>query len=439
MYHVPGLSYGGNVEVRDPVHGAIELDDAESHLVHHPFVQRLRMIRQVGFSFLPFPGANHSRFAHVLGVMHVAGRAFDRAYRDWPFERPEARARFRAAVRLAALSHDLGHAPFSHCTEFAMPPVRELGLTWYRTAEADSRGDRRATHEDFTIAILQHTSLGTWIDAGFPCGARHVAAVISEDVRVDDDFFRDGGLDHRRLLHQIISSELDADRLDYLVRDATFSGAQYGLVDVGWILSHLSAHAAHGQVWLALDSGAIYAFEDFLVSRHHMFLQVYFHHTSVVYEEMLKRYVQESSWRITSDLDAYLFTDDVALEAHLRTSDNPWARRIVRREPYRRVVERHGPTRQVAVDREAGILARAGIDAIVSESTGRLSRYALGRRQRDERPIYVKERLPGQRAARVVPLHEASAVFERYADAHSIARVYVAPERRAEAEAILGA
>lgn len=424
------------MEIRDPIHGAVELDRAEASLVHQPFVQRLRMIRQVGFSHLPFPGANHTRYAHCLGVMHVAGRAFDRAYQDWTFDHPEARERFRACVRLAALCHDLGHPPFSHCTEFAMPPLAELGITFYRSQP----GDQMASHEDFTIAILEHSALGKAIDEGFPCTAQHVAALISDDVRVPDDFFRDGGLDHRRLLSQIISSELDADRLDYLVRDAYFTGAQYGMVDVRWILSNLSAHAAHGQVWLALESPALYAFEDFLVARHHMFLQVYFHHKSVVYEEMLKRYVLQAAdpWRITPDLDAYLYLDDVALEAHLRQVDDPWARRIVERREYRRVVERHGPTHQVNVERQAQALEDAGIDTIVSASTGRLSRYALARRLRVDRPIYVRERLPGQRATRVLTLAEASTVFERYADAHSIARVYVAPERRAEAFEVLG-
>lgn len=424
------------MEVRDPIHGAIELDDAEASLIHEPFVQRLRGIRQVGFSSLPFPGAVHSRFAHVLGVMHVAGRAFDRAYAGWTFDHPEARVRFRAAVRLAALCHDLGHAPYSHCTEFAMPPLRELGITWYRSEP----GDRRATHEDYTIAILERSRLAQAIERSFPCTGRHVAALVSDDVRVQDDFFRDGGLDHRRLLSQIISSELDADRLDYLVRDATYTGAQYGLVDVGWILSNLSAHPAHGQVWLALDSGAMYAFEDFLVARHHMFLQVYFHHKSVVYEEMLKRYVQsaQGTWAISADLDTYLYQDDVALDVHLRQVDDPWARRIVEHREYRRVVERHGVGRDVDVHREAAQLDAAGIDTIVTESTGRLSRYALGRHDPSDRTIFVRERLPGQRATRILRLDEASRVFERYADAHRIARVYVAPERRDAAFEVLG-
>lgn len=424
------------VEIRDPIHGAIELSASEASLLREPFIQRLRNVRQVGFSCIPFPGACHSRYAHVLGVMHVAGQAFDRAYRGWTFDQPDARQRFRAAVRLAALCHDLGHAPFSHCTEFAMPPLSELNIGWYR----DRVGDTQATHEDFTIAILEQTSLARAIAERFPCEARHVAALIHHDISTGDDFFRDGGLDHRRLLSQIISSELDADRLDYLVRDAYFSGAQYGHVDVRWILSNLSAYPAHGQVWLALDSAGLYAFEDFLVARHHMFLMVYFHHKSVIYEEMLKRWVKSDdvTWRISSDLDAYLYLDDIALESQLRRENNRWAKRVVEHREFRRVVERHGPTPQVSVRREAEALSEAGIETIVSESTGRLSRYALGRRRRATPDIYVKERLPGQRVTRVKPLAEASSVFERYAEAHCISRVYVAPEDRQAAQKLLG-
>jgi HD superfamily phosphohydrolase len=88
-----------------------------------------------------------------------------------------------------------------------MPPVSALNIQGYR----GDPGDRRATHEDYTIAILEHGSLGRAIRASFPCDPRHVAALISHDVRVVDDFFRDGGFDHRRILSQIISSELDAD------------------------------------------------------------------------------------------------------------------------------------------------------------------------------------------------------------------------------------
>jgi uncharacterized protein len=223
------------MEVRDPIHGAIPLDSSEVAVADHRWVQRLRWIRQTGFSELSFPGATHSRYLHSLGVMHLAGKAFDQAYQDWSFTQPDARDRFRRAVRLAALCHDLGHAPFSHCMEFCMPPLADLQLTWPRHTEP-----RRATHEDYTVAILEKTSLRQAIDAAFPGTARHIASLIDPNVRAGDDFFSDGGLDHRRLLSQIISSELDVDRMDYLVRDATFTGARYGEVDVSWLLGNLS-------------------------------------------------------------------------------------------------------------------------------------------------------------------------------------------------------
>ncbi len=423
------------MEVRDPIHAGIPLDDAEAIAVHDPWFQRLRAVRAVGFSHLPFPGANHSRFAHSLGVMHIAGKAFDKAYRDWSFSSPDARTRFRAAVRLAAMCHDLGHGPYSHCSEFAMPSVDVLELG--SLLHGSSATGRQATHEDYTLAILHHTSLGRVIDANFPCTARHVAALIEDEVVVEDGFFMDGGLDHRRLLGQIISSELDADRLDYLVRDAYFSGARYGTVDVPWILSNLATHVAHGQVWLALDSAALWAFEDFLVSRHHMFLQVYFHHRSVIYEEMLRRWVSDTGWTVPEALDDYLWLDDVALDGLLRASADPWARRMVEHREYRRVVERHGEEDAAEVTQALGVLRRAGIDVIASTSTGQLSRYALTPHA-ETRAVYLRQRLPGQAALRVRPLHAASRVFERYADAHTIRRLYVAPERRDEAFEALG-
>ncbi len=419
------------MEIRDPIHGAISLSAAERAVVDTPWVQRLRTIRQTGFSHLPFPGATHTRYAHSLGAMHLAGLAFDRVYQGFDFGGTERRASLRAALRVAALCHDLGHSPFSHCTEFAMPPVRSLALEW-----VGALPDRRATHEDFTLAILQHPALARVVAANFSFTTRHVAALVMGEVAVGDGFFVDGnGLDHRRLLSQIVSSELDVDRLDYLVRDSYYTGARYGQVDVPWLVSHLRPHPIDGVMRLALDRAAIYAFDDFMIARHHMFLMVYFHHKSVSYEEMLKRHVlaPENTWSIPSDLDAWPWLDDVSLEMHLRRRETPWAARIVDRDPYRRVLERHGTPDEVALEAEADRLAAAGVLSIAAGSTGALSRYNVIGQKRERAPVlYVLDDAGGAR-----PLPEVADVFHRYADARRIARLYVAPEQLDAARRVL--
>lgn len=417
------------MEIRDPIHKGMHLDPSELAVADHPWVQRLRRIAQTGFAYLPFPGATHSRFSHSLGVMHLAGWAFDSAYADWTFEDPAAAKRLRAAVRIAALVHDLGHAPFSHCTEFAMPSLADLGSTWLRGE------DRRATHEDYTIAILELTDLARTIQQNFSFTAQHVAALISQDVKVKDDFFRDGGFDHRRLLSQIVSSELDVDRLDYLRRDSLFTGAGYGNIEVDWLISNLTAWPANGQVWLGLHHSALYAFDHFLIARHHMFLMVYFHHKSVIFEEMLKRYVTApgQEFELPADLDAYREVDDVQLWEQLRRSQNPWARRVVDLDPWRRVAERHGTPAQSSLEVEERLLIEAGIEPMMVTSTGRLSHYASSSSRRRRVPsLYVVHE--GHRATR---LDEATGIFDRYADARAISRVYVAPEHRERAQALL--
>jgi hypothetical protein len=433
------------MEVRDPIHGAIRVTDRERPVLDHPFVQRLRGVRATGFASQAFPSATHSRYAHSVGAMYLAGLAFDAAYERWTFHDSDARSRLRACVRFAALCHDLGHSPFSHCTEFAMPDLAALRIDWY--AQVDPR---KATHEDYTVAILANTDLGRAIGAGGEVEARHVAALVSHDVTVEDGFFVDGGQDHRRALSQIVSSELDVDRLDYLLRDSHFTGARYGEVDVGWLLSHLVACPDGNEVGLGLDERALYAFDDFLVARHHMFLMVYFHHKSVIYEEMLKRFVQEEgcTWRLSADLDRYLLQDDVDLVAHLRGAPSPWARRIVMQRPYARVLEVHGSPEDVDISEESARLKAAGIDVIEATSTGQLSRYEhLPEARRRAARLQVVGRLPAGRerqttlpglgGSRPPALEQATRIFERYADARRVARLFVAPEELARAQEIL--
>ncbi len=432
----------GGTEIRCPVHGAIALTARERAVVDHPFVQRLRGIRQLGFSHLPFPGATHSRYSHSIGAMHVAGLAFDACFRDHDFSSPARADALRAVVRLAALCHDLGHAPFSHAAEFAMPPLRALAIDAYRPADVAHRLDALANHEDYTIAILTASDLAPVIAANNDFSPRHVAALICPAVDVDDDFFVDRGLDHRGLLSQLISSELDVDRMDYLVRDSLFTGARYGEIDTDWLVSHLSRHVDEGgRVCLALDRRAIYAFDDFLIARFHMFLMVYFHQKSIAYEKLLERFMGgppsrqggasvgaevegAGDYELPAELDAYLRCDDAHLVGHLRRSASPWARRIVEQRPYKMLVEAHGHDDEVDLSEQRARLDDAGIDVIEASTRGVLARGPKA----GAPPIYVLDR-PRGLPARVIPLQDATRIFDRYQDEHTIARLYVPPER----------
>ena len=423
-------------EIRDPIHGAIPVDDSEIAIIDHPFVQRLRGIRQLGFSHLPFPGATHTRYSHSLGVMHLAGRAFDACFSDKPFADKPSKRKYRHCLRLAALCHDSGHAPFSHAAEFAMPTLRELNIGCYDPAKVAHRLDRRASHEDYTIAILTQTSLADAIRSNFEFEPEHVARLVSHEVAIDDDFFIHQDFDLRFLLSQLITSDLDADRLDYLVRDSYYTGARYGQTDVNWLVSNLARHVdSDGRVSLAIDRRALYAFDDFMIARFHMFVMVYFHQKSVAYEEMLKLYMQspDCSYHLPADLELYRRTDDSQLLAHLRNESSEWARRIVEFEPLKVVFEGNGPDIQAGLDDAAAVLKAQGVESWTVPGLG----VVYGQRKHGLPPIYVvdRHRSPGH----VEPVDEATGIFERYQDERCVGRVYVRPEDRAAAiEALQG-
>ncbi len=422
------------LEIRDPIHGAIGVDSGERAVIDHQIVQRLRGIRQLGFSHLPFPGATHTRYTHSLGVMHLAGHAFDQCFRSLPFTSPARRRSLRRCLRLAALCHDLGHPPFSHAVEFAMPPLRTLEISAYTPSKVAHRLGRRAHHEDYTIALLMSETLARVIDREFGFTSRHVAALISPDVAAGDDFFFEGGRDLRGVLSQLISSEIDVDRMDYLVRDAYFTGARYGAVDVGWLLSNLSWQEPEGRPCLALHERAIYAFHDFMISRLHMFLMVYFHRKSVVYEEMLRRFMGDpgSGFSLPADVDAYRRTDDAALWSTLRQERSPWARRIVEFDPYRMAAEVHGQTGPADLGPAVAALRAQGIDVIRASTVGAL----FGKRRTDVPPLYIVGHALGGRSS-LRPFSEADAALAQYQQQRTIDRLYVAAENLPRTREIL--
>ena len=273
------------MEIRDPVHGSIPLSPQEVAVIDTAEYQKLRTIKQLGFSEFSFPGGTHNRYIHSIGVTHLAGMAFDVIFDAYPFTSNDSRVRFRQCLRLAAMLHDIGHGPLSHTTEEVMPQLSQLSVGVYRFKEGGLE-ERQATHEDYTIKYITDSPLTPVLEQNFPhLQPIHIACLIDNELQCPDDFFLDNGIDFRPILSQIVSSELDVDRMDYLGRDAYFCGTSYGKIELNWLLSNLTHHRVEDRLFLALNRRALYTFDDFLISRHHMHLMVYFHHKSIIYEE----------------------------------------------------------------------------------------------------------------------------------------------------------
>jgi HD superfamily phosphohydrolase len=163
--------------------------------------QRLRSIKQLGFSEFSFPGATHNRFIHSLGVCHLAGLAFESIFRDYKFPSQQKRDELKQVTRLGALLHDIGHGPLSHTTEEVMPQLSELNVKIYAESGQSSQYDRQANHEDYTIMFITDSELTTVLEEQFPMlSPLHVACLVDKTLNCLDDFFIVNGDNFRVIL-----------------------------------------------------------------------------------------------------------------------------------------------------------------------------------------------------------------------------------------------
>ncbi len=435
------------IRIRDPIHGTIELSRAEIAVVEHPAFQRLRTIKQLGMADVAFPGATHTRYAHGLGTMHIASRMFSSLAKRFELA-PADERRLHHTLRLATLFHDLGHAPFSHSTEAFMPPVSALNMGRWLTGSKS----RRATHEDYTLKLLTDSSLGELIGQRFAhLGLRpeHVAYLLSGQGPLNGSSpFVVNGKNWMPLLRQCVSSELDADRMDYLLRDSYFAGVPYGRYDHDWLIENLVPVENGGALYLGLNAKASFGFDDFLLSRYHMFMSVYFHHVPVGHEVMLKRFHEEQTGELEfpATAEGYLAYDDIQLFTLLRASQSSWAQRVVQRRAYRMLIEIKevvgdpisGPPEMLNTDltEVCRALEARGIDSIQHTVKGRLSKY-IGLQddhtaQRCLAPkVYIVEQ------GRAVPIEDYTPLYRRYAGAIELRRVYVDPDRLSDARSVI--
>jgi HD superfamily phosphohydrolase len=408
------------MEIRDPVLGPVAFFEEERPILEHPLFQRLRRVKQLGFSEVSFPGAVHTRFLHSVGVAHLADRAIQAVLRDADGLTPAELERLRRAVRLAGLLHDVGHFPLSHAMESVMPPVAALGLS-------PAPEDRTACHEDYTRLVLHDSDLARVLDDAcrpWDLTAADVASILDLDLPCPAGRFAWRRRDLRPLLHQVVSSEIDADRMDYLIRDSYFSGVSYGQYDRDWLLSNLTFHEADDGVHLALASRAVFTFDHFLLARYHMFLTVYFHYRSVALEQLLALWFRELAAvrpdvaRVPTRADEMASFDDLWLRRLLDEHPGRWGQRVLEGRAPRLLLEVSGEDAGLRRDRLVERLREQQVEPIVVESRGELSKYT---RNRNPVGIYVKRPFDGRGAIR---LEEATDLFRRYTEPVSIVRVY---------------
>ena len=428
------------MEIKDPIHGSIEVNNAEVAVLDSREFQRLRSIKQLGFAEHSFPGATHNRYIHSIGVSHLAGRAFDSIFREHRFSSESVRRRLRQVTRLRALLHDIGHGPLSHTTEEVMPALSELKIDAYKAREPGAPAldlSRQATHEDYTIKFITDSPLSRILKSSFSdIDPMHVACLVDRNLRSPDDFFVDGGIDFRPVLSQMVSSEMDVDRMDYLERDAYFCGTNYGRVELGWLIGNLSSHVVDCKMYLALNRRALYTFDDFLISRHHMYLMVYFHHKSIIYEEMLMRYLEshDCTYVLPASIDEYIKCTDYSLYEHLAAVDNPWARRIADRQPWKVIFELHTTENTPRTEAMQSVLKREGIDTILASSRARLSKYHATLSEKAN-PIYVVDQYDP--IEKPIPIEESTRIFQMYEETRRIERLYSSGENAERARKII--
>ena len=265
-----------HLDIIDPIHGFVRALGTEIKIIDNPIFQRLRRIKQLSGAHLTYPGAQHTRFEHSLGVMHIAGQAAQVLEEKEIFDSDDI-----ANLRIAALLHDIGHGPFSHLFE-----------------EVAQR-KRKRSHEQLGRDLILKTEIGDLIsNSGF------------NKKFITDLAFGDSKL---QFMNEIISGALSADIMDYLLRDGYFTGAEHAKIDHKRITQSLDVHKKK----LALEKSALYSFESMMHSRYQMFKAVYFHKTVRSAEVMLLesiRLAYDELGLFSMSLDDYIeLTDDSML------------------------------------------------------------------------------------------------------------------------------
>lgn len=241
--------------IYDEIHGFIKVNSVEKAIIDTPIFQRLRHIVQVGLAYLVYPGATHTRFSHSIGTLHLASKLGGNLMNEGYLTEDDVQL-----LRLAALLHDVGHYPLSHSLELCL-------LRLY--------GDK-ASHERLTIEILRRSIIADILrENGYTPNS--IIGILKGEYK-------------NKLLTQIISSDADIDKMDYLLRDSKHTGIAYGIIDIDRLVNTFSVDSEGN---LALMMKGLGALENLYMARLQMYKTVYYHKTIIAFELMLNEIYRE--------------------------------------------------------------------------------------------------------------------------------------------------
>jgi len=284
--------------IKDPIYGYVHITDLEKDIIDTRVVQRLRRLRQLAGAEYVYPGANHTRFEHSIGVMYLAGVLAE----NLPVELSEEDIQM---VRIAGLLHDVGHGPFSHIYE-------SLSIKYLEK-----------THEDLTRWIILESELADILsDAGY--SPQKISKLATGDMREEGKLFLD----------QIISSAVDVDKMDFIIRDSYHTGAEYGYVDIFRLIYTMDVLNGN----LSVDLTALSSLEAFILARIESFKSIYFHKVARAAQIMLLKAMELAKDEIPlvnfTNIDEYLSLDDYTVWTMLRKvkKSNELIQKLERRE-----------------------------------------------------------------------------------------------------------
>ena len=401
-------------EIKDPVHGYVYITEAEKNIIDTYPMQRLRRLRQLAGSEYVYPGANHTRFEHCLGVMYLAGHVLENPNISRIVNDEEV-----DMCRISALLHDCGHGPFSHVFEQLL--IKDL----------------EKTHEDITSWIIEKSEVSDKLSKmGF--NAKEVAGLAVGKLHKKD----------RAFLDQIISSAVDVDKQDFIVRDTYHTGAEYGFIDVYRLIHALDVLGEN----LAVELGALSALEAFVIARIESFKSIYFHRVGRAAQIMLATAMDKANEELGLTAfktpEEYMALDDYTVWAALRKCkasneiiSNLENRRMLKcayertfyekdamisnlfgRETYRRQV-------QSEIAKEAGV----ELDSVIIDvpTVPSVPYHHAVLMESTEIPVFIRS--PGGEK-KLQRLSESSKIFETLKGFMNILRVYTSEADRTKVE-----